>query len=84
MVSTCECSVRRKKGNIFFCFVVSKEVPIVIDFDGVTVLFLVSLIGRCMCSMGSVPSSTGSGGVFFCLGRYYLVVVFRCFYVSYL
>ena len=44
MVSTCDYGTRRKKEKIFFCFVVSKEVLIVIDFDGVTVLFLVSLI----------------------------------------
>ena len=34
-----------KKEKIYFCFVVSNEVSVVIDFDGVTVLFLFSLIG---------------------------------------
>ena len=72
-----------KKENIIFCFVVSNEVSVVIDFDGVTVLFLFSLIGRCICSTVSAHITNGSGGV--CLfGRYYLVVFFRCFYVSYL
>ena len=65
MVSTCDYSIRQKKENIFFCFVVSTEVSVVIDVDGVMVLFLVSLIGRCMCSTDSAPSSNGSGGFFF-------------------
>ena len=46
-----------KKENILFCFVVSNEVSVVIDFDGVTVSLLVSLIGRYMCSTGFAPSS---------------------------
>ena len=54
-----------KKDNTFFCFVVSNEVSVVIDFDGVTVLFLLSLIGRCICSRVSALSSNGSGGVCF-------------------
>ena len=54
-----------KKDNIFFCIVVSKEVSNMVDFEGVMVLILVSLMGRWLCGTGSVSNSTESGEVFF-------------------
>ena len=36
-----------------------------VDFEGVMVLILVSLMGRWLCGTGSVSNSTESGEVFF-------------------
>ena len=53
------------KEYLFFVIVVSEKVSNMVDFEGVMVLILVSLMGRWLCGTGSVSNSTESGEVFF-------------------
>ena len=58
-------TVLGEKKEFFFVIVVSEEVSNMVDFEGVMVLILVSLMGRWLCGTGSVSNSTESGGIFF-------------------